>query len=51
MSIVEETGVVYYGVMYPDRAVKDFEEMINYSCNAVLLGWSSNSSKRPKTSD
>ena len=37
---VEETGVAYYGVMYPDRAVKDFEEMNEYGCNAVLLGWS-----------
>lgn len=37
---VEETGVAYYGVMYPDRAVKDFEEMVEYGCNAVLLGWS-----------
>jgi len=38
--MVEETGVAYYGVMYPDRAVKDFEEMIEHGCNAVLLGCS-----------
>lgn len=40
MGVVKETGVAFYGVMYPDRAVKDFEEMIKYGCNAVLLGCS-----------
>lgn len=38
--MVEEFGVSYYGVMYPDRAVEDFKEMVEYGCNAVLLACS-----------
>jgi hypothetical protein len=35
--LIPERGVSYYGVMYPDRAVPDFDEMIDHGCNAVLL--------------
>lgn len=36
--MIAERGVSYYGVMYPDRAALDFEEMIEHGCNAVLFG-------------
>lgn len=35
--MVEETGVSYYGVAYPDRAVLDFQEMLEHGCSSVLL--------------
>lgn len=34
---VKETGVSYYGLTYPEHAAKDFEEMLDHNCNAVLL--------------
>lgn len=34
---VKETGVSYYGLSYPEHAEKDFKEMIDHNCNAVLL--------------
>lgn len=37
---VKETGVSYYGVSYPEHAAKDFREMINHNCNAVILALS-----------
>jgi len=39
MSVVE-TGVSYYGLSYPEHARKDFLEMINHNCNAVVLALS-----------
>ncbi|MFQ6053280.1 MAG: hypothetical protein ACE5OO_03490 [Candidatus Bathyarchaeia archaeon] len=36
-EVIPERGVSYYGVMYPDRAAPDFEEMLRHGCNAVLL--------------
>lgn len=35
--MIPERGVSYYGVTYPDRAVRDFDEMVDHGCNAVLL--------------
>ena len=35
--MIPERGVSYYGVMYPDRAERDFDEMLAHGCNAVLL--------------
>jgi hypothetical protein len=35
--MIPERGVSYYGVMYPDRAAPDFDEMLAHGCNAVLL--------------
>lgn len=35
--MIPERGVSYYGVMYPDRAEHDFDEMLEHNCNAVLL--------------
>lgn len=35
--MIPERGVSYYGVAYPDRAEKDFGEMVDNGCNAVLL--------------
>jgi hypothetical protein len=35
--VIKERGVSYYGVAYPDRAVLDFEEIVDHGCNAVLL--------------
>lgn len=35
--MVKETGVSYYGCRYLDHAKRDFEEIINHSCNALLL--------------
>lgn len=35
--MIAERGVSYYGVAYPDRAVEDFDEMLEHGCNAVLL--------------
>ena len=37
---VKETGVSYYGLSYPEHAEKDFREMINHNCNAVILALS-----------
>lgn len=37
---VYETGVSYYGLSYPEHAKKDFEEMIDHNCNAVVLALS-----------
>jgi hypothetical protein len=37
---VKETGVSYYGINYPEHAEKDFKEMINHNCNAVVLALS-----------
>lgn len=34
---VKETGVSYYGLSYPEHAEKDFKEMIDHNCNAVIL--------------
>ena len=34
---VKETGVSYYGISYPEHARKDFQEMIDHNCNAVIL--------------
>lgn len=39
MSVIE-TGVSYYGISYPERAKKDFQEMIEHNCNAVILALS-----------
>jgi len=35
--LIAERGVSYYGVMHPDRAEGDFDEMLGHGCNAVLL--------------
>jgi len=35
--VTREFGVAYYGVIYPDRAKQDFEEMLEHGVNAVLL--------------
>jgi hypothetical protein len=37
---VQETGVSYYGISYPEHARKDFAEMIDHNCNAVILALS-----------
>lgn len=37
---VKETGVSYYGLNYPEHAKKDFLEMIQNNCNAVILALS-----------
>ncbi|MCD4823446.1 MAG: hypothetical protein K8S55_02475 [Phycisphaerae bacterium] len=37
---VKETGVSYYGLSYPEHARRDFQEMIDHNCNAVLLALS-----------
>jgi hypothetical protein len=37
---VKETGVSYYGISYPEHAEKDFSEMIDHNCNAVILALS-----------
>jgi hypothetical protein len=37
---VKETGVSYYGISYPEHAEKDFKEMIQHNCNAVVLALS-----------
>ena len=34
---VKETGVSYYGISYPEHARRDFQEMIDHNCNAVIL--------------
>ncbi|HDI74724.1 MAG TPA: hypothetical protein ENF55_02070, partial [Thermoprotei archaeon] len=36
--MVRETGVSYYGVAYPERAIEDFRDLLEHSCNAVLFG-------------
>ena len=35
--MIPERGVSYYGVAYPDRAARDYAEMVDHGCNAVLL--------------
>jgi hypothetical protein len=35
--VIPERGVSYYGVMYPDRAEQDLDEILDHGCNAVLL--------------
>lgn len=37
---VKETGVSYYGLSYPEHAERDFKEMIDHHCNAVILALS-----------
>lgn len=37
---VKETGVSYYGIGYSEHAEKDFKEMIEHNCNAVVLALS-----------
>lgn len=37
---VKETGVSYYGISYPEHAERDFKEMIQHNCNAVILALS-----------
>ncbi len=37
---VKETGVSYYGISYPEHAERDFKEMIDHNCNAVILALS-----------
>lgn len=37
---VKETGVSYYGLSYPEHAERDFKEMIDHNCNAVILALS-----------
>jgi hypothetical protein len=37
---VTETGVSYYGLSYADHARRDFREMIDHHCTAVLLALS-----------
>ncbi len=37
---VKETGVSYYGLSYPEHAERDFREMIDHNCNAVILALS-----------
>lgn len=36
MAVIE-TGVSYYGISYPEHAQKDFQEMKEHNCNAVIL--------------
>jgi hypothetical protein len=40
IRVIPERGVSYYGVMYPDRALLDFDEMLDHGCNAVLFALS-----------
>jgi len=35
--MVTETMVSYYGLTYPEHAARDFDEMLDHNCNAVLL--------------
>ncbi|HEX9914782.1 MAG TPA: hypothetical protein VGB32_07680 [Candidatus Bathyarchaeia archaeon] len=35
--MIPERGVSYYGVAYPDRAARDYAEMVEHGCNAMLL--------------
>lgn len=37
---VKETGVSYYGISYPEHAERDFKEMVQHNCNAVILALS-----------
>ncbi len=37
---VQETGVSYYGLSYVEHAQRDFQEMIDHNCTAVLLALS-----------
>jgi len=37
---VTETGVSYYGISYVEHAQRDFREMIDHNCTAVLLALS-----------
>lgn len=34
---VKETGVSYYGISYSDNVRKDFQEIKDHNCNAILL--------------
>lgn len=35
--MVKETFVSYYGLTYPEHAKRDFQDMLDHNCNAVLL--------------
>jgi hypothetical protein len=37
---VKETGVSYYGLSYVEHAKRDFQEMLEHNCNAVILALS-----------
>lgn len=37
---IKETGVSYYGLSYVEHARRDFQEMIDHNCTAVLLALS-----------
>ena len=37
---VQETGVSYYGLSYVEHAERDFQEMLDHHCTAVLLALS-----------
>ena len=37
---VRETGVSYYGLSYVEHARRDFQEMLEHNCSAVLLALS-----------
>ncbi len=37
---VNETGVSYYGISYPEHARADFQEIRAHNCNAILLALS-----------
>lgn len=37
---VKETGVSYYGLSYVEHAKRDFQEMLDHNCNAVILALS-----------
>ena len=37
---VTETGVSYYGLSYVEHARRDFQEMLDHNCNAVILALS-----------
>ena len=37
---VKETGVSYYGLSYPEHAQRDFREMREHNCTAVILALS-----------
>ena len=37
---VKETGVSYYGLNYVEHAKRDFQEMLDHNCTAVLLALS-----------
>ncbi|MHB8902781.1 MAG: hypothetical protein ACYC6Y_28810, partial [Thermoguttaceae bacterium] len=37
---IQETGVSYYGISRVEHARRDFEDMIDHNCTAVLLALS-----------